>query len=447
MTLRKRYLLLLAIAVPMAAVAQYDDDNNSPADGSTTAATTTQQDINSDLDSRDFALPEALTVNVDSLLRQYNVEQYLRKDSDCNLPNVNPTYSAADYQQRLSRLPTVVELPYNSVVQEYIDRYAVRLRTTVSLMLGAANFYMPIFEEALEAYGLPLELKYLPVIESALNPRAVSRAGATGLWQFMLTTAQQYGLEVNSLVDDRQDPIKSSYAAAHYLSDLFSIFGDWTLAIAAYNCGPENVNKAIHRAAGESDYWRIYPYLPRETRGYIPAFIAANYIMNYYCEHNICPMLATLPIKTDTIEVARDVHFEQIAHVLNIDAKQIEALNPQYRQHIVNGGTRPSTLRLPADDILAFIDNEDSIYAYRADELLTKRAVTAVADTPRTTSSRRRSTTRRGSTAQGQTITIRKGDTLSTIAKRNGTTVAQLKKLNPSIKGTNITAGKKIRVK
>ena len=169
-------------------------------------------------------------------------------------------------------------------------------------MLGAENFFMPIFEEALESYGLPLELKYLPIVESALNPRAVSRAGATGLWQFMLATGKNYGLEVNSLVDERCDPVLSTYAAAHYLSDLYRIFGDWNLVIAAYNCGPDNIKKAIHRADGERDYWQIYPYLPRETRGYVPSFIAVNYMMNYYCDHNICPLRTKLPEKTDTTE-------------------------------------------------------------------------------------------------------------------------------------------------
>ena len=196
-------------------------------------------------------------------------------------------------------------MPHNDVVQKFIDRYSGRLRHSVSYMLGASNFYMPIFEEALEAYNLPLELRYLPVIESALNPTAVSRVGATGLWQFMLVTGKHYGLKVNSLVDERRDPVKSSYAAAHYLSDLYKIFGDWNLVIAAYNCGPDQINKAIHRSNGSRDYWQIYPYLPKETRGYVPAFIAANYIMTYYCEHNICPMTTRLPAKTDTIMVDR----------------------------------------------------------------------------------------------------------------------------------------------
>lgn len=339
------------------------------------------------------------------------------------------------------------------VVQKFIDRYSGRLRRSVSVMLGAQNFYMPIFEEALESYGLPLELKYLPVIESALNPNAVSRVGATGLWQFMITTGKKYGLEVNSLVDERRDPVRASYAAAHYLRDLYKIFGDWNLVIAAYNCGPEAISRAIHRSNGEKDYWRIYPYLPKETRGYVPAFIAANYIMNYYCEHNICPMRADLPVKTDTVVVNRDVHFEQVAKVLGMDVDQVKQLNPQYRRNVVNGRTKPSALRLPVAMVGNFIDNEDSIYAYRPDELLTKRLEVAVNTETPTVSYRSKgrgrhskSRTRRGSNGRSRSVTIRQGDTLSEIARRSGTTVSKLKRLN-KISGTNIRAGKKLRVK
>jgi membrane-bound lytic murein transglycosylase D len=236
--------------------------------------------------------------------------------------------------ERLKRLPTIMEMPYNEVVHKFIDRYAGRLRHSVGYMLGACNFYIPIFEEALEAYGLPLELKYLPIIESALNPNAVSRVGATGLWQFMLATGKQYGLEVNTLVDERRDPIKASYAAAHCLSDLYKIFGDWSLVIASYNCGPGNINKAIHRAGGKRDYWEIYPYLPRETRGYVPAFIAANYIMTYYSDHNICQMQTRLPGKTDTVVVNRNVHLSQIAAVLDLDLDMLFAESAKRQQSV-----------------------------------------------------------------------------------------------------------------
>ena len=226
------------------------------------------------------AFPEAMNYDLDSLMNLYMSKTYLDEDNDCQMKDVNPVFAKEVYIERLKHMPTVIEMPYNDVVQKFIDRYSGRLRHSVSYMLGASNFYMPIFEEALEAYNLPLELKYLPIIESALNPKAVSRVGATGLWQFMLATGKQYDLKVNSLIDERCDPVKSSYAAAHYLSDLYKIFGDWNLVIAAYNCGPAQINKAIHRADGERDYWQIYPYLPKETRGYVPAFIAANYIMN-----------------------------------------------------------------------------------------------------------------------------------------------------------------------
>ena len=280
-------------------------------------------------------LPEGMTYEIDSLLNEWNARNFLNIDEQCESSDENPEYSKEEYISRLNRLPNVIEMPYNEVVRKFIDQYCIRLRRSVSYMLGANNFYVPIFEEALESYQLPLELKYLPVIESALNPSATSRVGAAGLWQFMITTGKSYGLDVNSLIDERRDPIKSSYAAAHYLQDLYKIFGDWTLVIAAYNCGPANVNKAIRRAGGSRDYWQIYPYLPRETRGYVPAFIAANYVMNYYCEHNICPMNATLPPSTDTIIVNRDVHFDQIVALCNVKAEEVKVLNPQYRTGLI----------------------------------------------------------------------------------------------------------------
>ena len=414
-----------------------------------------------------FDLPEAMTSEIDSLLHLYNTKTYLKRDADCNLPNVNKTYEPDVYKDRLRRLPTIMEMPYNNVVQKFIDRYSNELRNAVGIMLGASNFYMPIFEQALETYSLPLELKYLPVIESGLNPKAVSRVGATGLWQFMLATAKNYGLEINSLLDERCDPIKSSYAAANYLSDLYRIFGDWNLVIAAYNCGPDKLTQAIHRAGGSKDYWKIYPYLPRETRGYVPAFIAANYIMNYYCEHNICPMTTDLPAKTDTILVNRDVHFKQIAQVLNVDEELVRSLNPQYRKDIVIGYTKPSTLRLPVDKINSFIDQEDSVYAYNADVLLTKRSEVEVAQevpsysSGRTSASssrksysrskskrsrRKSSHSSRRRRSSSKSVTVRGGDTLSEIAARNHTTVKKLKQLN-GLKGNNIRKGKKIRVR
>jgi membrane-bound lytic murein transglycosylase D len=318
-------------------------------------------------------------------------------------------------------------------------------------MLGACNFYMPIFEEALEAYGLPLELKYLPVIESALNPKAVSRVGATGLWQFMLVTGKQYGLEVNSLVDERRDPVKASYAAAHYLSDLYKIFGDWSLVIASYNCGPGNINKAIHRAGGAKDYWQIYPYLPRETRGYVPAFIAANYVMTYYSAHNICALRTKLPLKTDTVVVNRNVHLQQIASVLGIDIDMLRTLNPEYRRDIVPGLTKPSAIKLALNDVTRFIDNQDSIYNYNASELLSKRAEVAVPDDlPTFTSYKKTKKSRKATVRKGRKSKTTKKTTASkgrkTTATKSRKTAAKPKakaKAKPKAKKT--TARKKRR--
>ena len=325
--------------------------------------------------------PEAMTYDLDSLLNLYMSKTYLNEAGDCDMKDINPVYTKEEYIDRLSRMPTVMEMAYNDIVQKFIDRYSGHLRQSISYMLGASNFYMPIFEEALEMYQLPLELKYLPIIESALNPKAVSRAGASGLWQFMITTGKQYGLQVNSLVDERRDPVKSSYAAARYLRDLYKIFGDWNLVIAAYNCGPENINKAIRRAGGENkDYWHIYPYLPRETRGYVPAFIAANYMMTYYSLHNICPMTTRLPAKTDTVMVSRNVHLEQVAEVVGINIDLVRSLNPMYRRDMVPGATEASPLRLPQTEVGRFLDLEDSVYTYRADELLNKRIEVEVND-------------------------------------------------------------------
>ena len=445
--MKKKYLILTAMLLVFTCTVQAQDIIDGDVENEEiTEDEITVTDQNGNEEIIDF--PEAMTYDLDSLMNLYMAKTHLTLDSDCQTGAENPTFDKEVYVERLKRLPTIMEMPYNSVVQSFIDRYSGRLRHSVSYMLGACNFYMPIFEEALEAYGLPLELKYLPIIESALNPNAVSRVGATGLWQFMLATGKTYGLEVNSLVDERRDPVKASYAAAHYLSDLYKIFGDWSLVIASYNCGPGNINKAIHRAGGKKDYWEIYPYLPRETRGYVPAFIAANYIMTYYSDHNICALRTQLPAKTDTIMVDRNVHLAQIATVLDLDIDMLRTLNPEYRRDIVPGTTKPSAIKLAMADATRFIDNQDSIYNYKTSELLTKRDEVNISDDSPTFTTYKKSrnsrNTRNSSTARS--VTVRRGDTLSQIAKRNGTTVAKLRQLN-GIKGNNIQAGKKLRVK
>lgn len=456
----------------------------------TATAQTDEITVHNDQNGRDevIDLPEGMSVSCDSLINEWMAKKYLYPDTTCANPDYNPTFTTEEYQERLRRLPVVMEMPYNSVVQKFIDQYSGRLRRTVSYALGAGNFYIPIFEEALDYYGLPLELKYLPVIESALEPKAKSPAGAVGLWQFMLATGKRYDLKVNSLIDERQDPYKSSWAAARYLRDLYKIYCDWNLVIAAYNCGPTNVNKAIHRANGVRDYWTIYPYLPSETRGYVPAFIAANYIMNYYCEHNICPMKTKLPITTDTVTIMRDLHMQQVAELCNIDVEAIQALNPQYRTQLIPGSSGPMTLCLPTETLNTFIDLKDSVYNYRVDELLTRRSCVEVDDRldNRSVASKRRaarqqsasesssssrssaskSSSRKSSRSSSSksssrssrssrkskkekssaSATVRKGDTLIEIAHRNGTTVEKLKKKN-KIKGNMIKPGQKLKVK
>ncbi len=285
------------------------------------------------------------------------------------------TATAIEYEQRLAKLPTVIDLPYNSIVGNYIDMYLTRKRGLVADMLALHNYYGRFFEEELLKEGMPLELEYLPVIESAINPNAVSRAGAVGLWQFMPATAKGLGMEINSLVDERRDPRISSRNAARYLKQLHDIYNDWSLAIAAYNCGPGNVNKALRRASGDSeeikdekkDFWEIYNYLPAETRGYVPAFIAANYVMNYYRQHGISPTIVKRHLTTDTVRIDKNVHFNQIASVLNIPVEEIRMLNPQFLKDQIPGAYRPYYLTLPTQQCLSYIMSEKRILDYDKD--------------------------------------------------------------------------------
>lgn len=417
---------------------------------------------------------EGMLHSVDTQVDGWYMKKYMRVDSTL-YTNEIPVFPREVYLDRLRRLPNLIEMPYNDVVQDYIDQYTGRLRRSVSFMLGVQNFYVPIFEEALEAEGVPLELKYLPVVESAFDPMATSRVGAAGLWQFMVPTAKHYGLTVNSLLDERRDPIKSSQAAARYLKDLYKSFGDWTLAIAAYNCGRNNVLKAIKRAGGARDYWAIYPYLPRETRGYVPAFIAANYVMNYYCDHKIPPMKTIAPAETDTVTVSRNLYLAQVAAACNLDVETVQAMNPQYRAGVVPGNSQPCALRLPLQAIDRFLQLGDSIYNVApAAEVAERREevepaeLTAQPNNTTTRQSRRQALaeerrerrerraaaaaerkkrkSKRAHAEEPSEVDIRQGDTLSEIARRNNTTVEKLQKMN-NLNGSAIRAGKKLRVK
>lgn len=382
-----------------------------------------------------LVFPESMQSDMDSLYWDWQSKYLISIDENCQMTSSNPVISDSIYIDRLSRIPSVIEMPFNDIVKKHIEAYTGRLRNKVSFMLAAANFYMPLFEEALDTYDLPMELKYLPIIESALNPKALSRQRASGLWQFMLRTGKIYGLDNNTLVDERRDPVKSTWAAVRYLKDLYNIYNDWNLVLAAYNCGPGNVNKAIRRAGGETDYWTIYPFLPKETRGYVPGFIAANYVMTYYCEHGICPMDSQLPAISDTIHINKDLHLQQVASVCNIDIEQLRSLNPQFKKDIIPGNSKAYALQLPNNTANIFIEREDSIYAYEAKKYLNKRRTVAVseASTPKN--------------AKGAKYhKIRKGDTLGGIARKYGVSVRQLRDLN-GIRGNNITAGKNLRIR
>ncbi|MDL2222016.1 transglycosylase SLT domain-containing protein [Parabacteroides sp. OttesenSCG-928-N08] len=316
-------------------------------------------------------IPESLDANVDSLLRTWHVQYFSKVEDYCHDDDKNPWFPDSIYRQRLESLPNIIQLPYNDVVRKCIDLYAERRRGLVKYMLGMADFYFPIIEQILDEHDLPLELKYLVIVESALNPVALSPVGASGLWQFMLPTGKSYGLEINSLVDERRDPVKSTIAACKYIKDMYTIYEDWNLVLAAYNCGPGNVNKALRRANGKTDFWDIFPYLPRETRSYVPLFVAANYIMNFYCDHNLCPVQSNLPLATDTVMVNKMLHFEQVSDMLGVDIELIRALNPHYKRDIVPGNqTKGAPIKLPAFDSYSFVDKTDTIFAHRAEELL-----------------------------------------------------------------------------
>ncbi len=383
-------------------------------------------------------MPESAETDTKAMLEDWYLKNYIVLDYEADRKNIGKIDDELIIE-RLGKLPTVIEMPFNSLVKNTIRYYADRPQL-VENMLGLSLYYMPIFEEALERNGLPLELKYLPVIESALVPTATSKAGAGGLWQFMPPTAKGLGLEINSLVDQRRDPYLASEAAAKYLKQLYTTFGDWSLAIAAYNCGPGNVSKALRRAGdGKHDFWEIYPFLPPETRAYVPAFIAANYIMTYHKDHNISPALARRPLVTDTVHVSRRVHFEQISEVMDIPMAELRALNPQFRTDLIPGDIRPYSLVLPSLQAYAYIVNEDSIVNHNAAKYSRRGVVEP-------------SVGLTGHDANGEYYdeevvkwhTVKRGETLAKIARKYGVTVAQIRKYNKIKK--SVKAGKKLKI-
>lgn len=391
-----------------------------------------------------IVFPESFETDTKEMMQNWYIQNYTVLDADVEKRSSNDV-SDAEYIKRLKAMPTVIEMPYNQVVRSYIDMYVKRRRTLVETMLGMSLYYMPIFEQALEKEGMPLELKYLPVIESALNPEAVSRVGATGLWQFMIGTAKGLGLEVNSLVDERRDPYRSSDKAAKYLKTLYNIYNDWSLAIAAYNCGPANVNKALRRAGSDKekkDFWDIYPYLPKETRGYVPAFIAANYVMTYFKYHNISPGLAKKPIVTDTVSVGKRIHLQQIASVLNMPIEEIRVLNPQFRRDVIPATSeRRYALALPSQQVYSFIMSEDSIVNFNRAQYAQREVVEPA--------EYKSESYNNGYTYETRLVTkyhkVRKGETLSKIARKYGVTTSSIKQAN-GMKRSSVSRGQVIKV-
>jgi membrane-bound lytic murein transglycosylase D len=385
-------------------------------------------------------IPEVLDENVNNLLQSWHVQYFSKTENHCLDDDSNVQFPDEIYRQRLSRLPCIIPMNYNPLVRRCIDLYADRRRDLVRYMMGMADFYFPIFEQILDEYDLPLELKYLAVVESMLNPRALSRVGAAGIWQFMLPTGKIYGLEINSLIDERLDPYKSTHAACKYFKEMYAVYGDWHLVLASYNCGPGNVNRAIRRAGGKTNFWDIFPYLPRETRSYVPLFIAATYIMNYYCEHNLCPLQTSLSLAVDTIVVNRMLHLSQVAEVLNIDIELVRLLNPQYKREIIPGHIVPSVLKLPVAATYDFIDKEDSVYLHRIEELL------ATSRPARTSSSAAGKTVAESSSTR-ETIkhTVEAGENLHIIANRYGVTARDIRKWN-RLSSNRVSRGRQLTI-
>lgn len=387
-------------------------------------------------DSISFEAPTGFSADIDSLLNSWQARNLLYA-LNCDTEEWKDIKTSdTTYAERLQRIPSVVRMPYNSAVRACIDRYLTRNRSLVSFMLGMSEYYMPIIEEEIDKQGIPKELRYLPIIESALNPKAVSSASAKGLWQFIFPTAKLYGLRSNNYVDERFDPIKSTKAAVHYLRDLYNFFNSWELAIAAYNCGPGNVKKAIVRSGGKTSFWEIYDWLPYETRGYLPAFIAANYVMTYHKEHGICPMEPKIPITTDTIHVSKNLHFNQIVDVCGADIEAIRALNPQYLKDIVPGENEHYVLRLPNELVTSFLENEDSIYRHREEEFFPKENIEKMLKQARQNDDGRGSMKRHK---------IKNGENLGSIARKYRVTVKQIMKWN-NMRNTKIRAGKYLKI-
>ncbi len=382
---------------------------------------------------------EKITRDLDSLVNSWYVKMALKDlPEDFMSDSVGIQFPDSVYRQRLGNIHSIINLPYNSIIRNHIHVYTVKQRDKFSAVLGLKDYYFPIIEDIFDSYGLPTELKYMAVIESALNTNAVSRMGATGLWQFMYSTGRFYGLTINSVVDERRDPVRSTHAAAKYIRDLYDIYNDWILVIAAYNCGPGNVNKAIRRSGNKKNYWEIYYRLPRETRGYIPQYVAAAYAVNYFADHNIRPLPLNFPVATDTILFNKDIHLTQISEVMGIPSGELRALNSQYRTGLVPGSSRPMAITLPISNLGDFIDLNDTIRNYKQDVYLSK--TTRISEPSRSTYV--------PADVKGKTrlvYTVKEGDNLGYIAEWYGIGLSRLRYWN-NIYRNKILIGQKLVV-
>lgn len=378
--------------------------------------------------------PEDYTPEVsDSLLNIWYAHRMVNDSEDfedINMDSIHFQSNVPDkvYIERLEKMNSFIPLPFNDVVKNYIILYSEKMPTKMSHMLGLCEYYMPKIQEIFNKYDLPEELKAMAIIESALNPLALSRVGAKGMWQFMYNIAKYYGLHIDSFVDERTDPFKATDAAARYLLDSYEIFGDWNLTIASYNCGAGNVLKAIRRSGGSRDFWEIYPYLPRETRGYVPAFVGALYTLTYYKEHGIRPAAVEMPAHVDTFKINKRLHFKQISELIGIPVEELKNLNPQYTHEIIPGNSREYILRLPYSYSSKFIDKEDSVYTHKADIYFNPATIKKIQD---------------GADGERIIYRVKSGDYLGRIASRHRCSVAQIKRWN-NLKNNNIRVGQRL---
>ena len=378
--------------------------------------------------------PEDYTVEVtDSLIDLWYTHQMAAletKDETYDINTVQFSSNVADevYIERLKKMNSFIQIPYNEIVRKYIIMYSEKMPRSMPHILGLCNYYMPIFEEIFDSYGLPVELTAMTIIESHMNPRAESRVGAKGMWQFMYKTAKGYGLHIDSFVDERMDPVKSCNAAARYLRDVYKIFGDWNLAIASYNCGAGNVLKAIKRAGGSRQFWDIWPYLPAETRNYTPAFVGALYTLEYYKEHGLKPESMVMPTGVDTLEIKKQLHLKQVSEITGAPHEELKNLNPQYKHEIIPGHERTYILRIPHQYTMTFIEREDTIYKHKSNVFFDSATIKQIQ-----------------AAGDGVKIvyTVKSGDSLGAIAKKHNVSVAKIKEWN-KLKSDSIKIGQKL---